>query len=162
MNRREELLDTLRRSFDGGAWHGPALSEVLADVSAEEARWKPAQHVHSIWEITLHVAGWANEVAARLGGRKPQEPDGGDWPECGCADNDGWEDAMQRVFAARDALLAAVRALGEEDLDRVIGSPDSSVGEGVSAYGTALGVAQHNAYHAGQIAVVKKQARAAY
>lgn len=160
MNRKDELLDTLKRSFDGDAWHGPSFREVLADVTAEEACWKPARQVHSIWEITLHAAGWANEVAARLGGREPREPDEGDWPEITCRDNDGWEDAMQKVYAARDALLAVIRELPDADLDTVIGSADAPLGTGFSKYGTALGVAQHNCYHAGQVAVLKKQARA--
>jgi uncharacterized damage-inducible protein DinB len=161
MNRKDELLDTLKRSFDGGAWHGPSLKEALADVSAEEAYWRPATHVHSIWEITLHVAGWASEVAARLGGRQPQEPDGGDWPAVRVRDNDAWEDALQNVFNARDHLLSAVREQSETDLDEVIGSLDAPLGTDFSKYGTALGVAQHNTYHAGQIAVLKKLAREA-
>lgn len=160
MNRKDELIDALTRSFDGDAWHGPALEEVLADVTAEEALWRPALHVHSIWEITLHVAGWANEVANRLTGAAPKEPEGGDWRERGNADNDGWEDAIQQVFSARDALLAEVRRQTEEDLDVMVETPGASEGTSFSRFGLILGVIQHNIYHAGQVAVLKKQARA--
>lgn len=157
MNRKDELIDALTRSFDGDAWHGPALEEVLADVTAEEAMWRPAQHVHSIWEITLHVAGWANEVASRLTGAAPKEPEGGDWRERGTADNDGWEDAIQQVFSARDTLMAVVRQQSDEELDAPAQTPG---GPAFSRFGLVLGVIQHNIYHAGQIALLKKQIRA--
>jgi uncharacterized damage-inducible protein DinB len=162
MTRKEELLDTLRRSFDGEAWHGPALEDAVADVTAEEAVWKPAQHVHSIWEITLHVAGWAGEVASRLAGGTPKEPELGDWPEIGKdEDDEGWQDAIQRVFNARDVVMAAARKLEDADLDITSGtSIDPPLGTGFSRAGLIEGLAQHNAYHAGQITLLKKLIRA--
>jgi len=161
MTHKEELLDALRRSFDGDAWHGPALQDVLADVNAEEALWKPARHVHSIWEITLHAAGWAREVASRLRGNAPAEPAGGDWREVGGnADEEGWQDAVQQVFEARDALLATVRDMAEADLDDTSGtSLEPAPGTGFSRAGLIAGITQHNAYHTGQIALLKKQVR---
>jgi uncharacterized damage-inducible protein DinB len=161
MTRKDELLDTLRRSFDGEAWHGPALADVLADVRAEEALWRPAMHVHSIWEITLHAAGWAAEVASRLKGGEPKEPETGDWPEPdSSAAEDGWQDAIQRVFNNRDVVLAAVRALDAADLDVMSGtSTDPPLGTGFSRAGLIEGLAQHNTYHAGQISLLKKMIR---
>ena len=161
MTRKEELFDTLRRSFDGEAWHGPALADALADVRAEEALWRPALHVHSIWEITLHVAGWALEVSSRLGGGQPKEPETGDWPEPDeSAGEDGWQDAVQRLFNSRDVALAAVRTLAEEELAVMSGtSIDPPLGTGFSRAGLIEGLAQHNTYHAGQISLLKKMIR---
>ena len=159
MTRKEELIDTLTRSFDGPAWHGPALADTLADVTAEEAMYRPAKSVHSIWELALHAAAWAGEVANRLDGNSPGEPAQGDWP---APDLDlGWEDAVQEVFSARDDLLAAVRDQSEEDLDRFVGTDeDPALGTGFTRYGMVVGLAQHNCYHGGQIAVLKKLIRA--
>src|ERR1035438_6262552 len=52
------LADQLRRAFDGSAWHGPALLELLEDVDAATAAAKPLLKVHSIWELVLHIAVW--------------------------------------------------------------------------------------------------------
>jgi hypothetical protein len=52
------IADQLRRAFDGSAWHGPALLELLEDVDAATAAAKPLAHVHSIWELVLHIAVW--------------------------------------------------------------------------------------------------------
>jgi uncharacterized damage-inducible protein DinB len=157
---RDELIDTLTRSFNGDAWHGPALADVLADVTAEEALYRPAQHVHSIWEITLHIAAWAREVAARLRAKAPGEPEGGDWREAEGMDNDAWEEAIQEVFSARDELIAAIREQSEDGLAIMIGTnPEPALATGFSRGASVLGVVQHNAYHGGQIAVLKKQIR---
>src|SRR5437764_6919973 len=56
MNEVERILDQLKRAFEGNAWHGPAVEEVLADVTAEQAAAKPIPDAHSIWELTLHIA----------------------------------------------------------------------------------------------------------
>jgi hypothetical protein len=42
------IADQLRRAFDGSAWHGPALLELLADVDAATAAARPLAHVQSI------------------------------------------------------------------------------------------------------------------
>lgn len=160
MTRKDELIDALRRSFDGDAWHGPALQDALADVTAEEALWRPARHVHSIWEITLHVAGWAQECANRLATGKAGEPAGGDWPDVGSeCDRDGWEDALQQLFHGRDVLLRAAQGLGDDALDGTEGTTSAAHAQPITRAGLLSGIAQHNAYHAGQISLLKKQAR---
>lgn len=162
MTRKEELLDTLRRSFDGEAWHGPALKDVLADVSADEATWRPAPGVHSIWEITLHATGWAREVASRLNGGESKEPAGGDWPEPASGKAAaGWQRAVQQLFKARDEVLHAARQLSDDDFDAMHGTViNSALGTGFSSAGLIEGAAQHNAYHGGQMALLKKMVRA--
>jgi len=52
------IAEQLRRAFEGDAWHGPALLELLQDVDAVTAAAKPLPDVHSIWELVLHVAVW--------------------------------------------------------------------------------------------------------
>lgn len=159
---RDELIDALERSFNGEAWHGPAVADALADVTAEEALYRPAADVHTIWEITLHIAAWAREVASRLRGREPGEPDGGDWREAEGLDNDAWEAAIQEVFSARDELIAEVRRQSDDDLATMIGSrPEPALATGFSRAASVLGVIQHNGYHGGQISLLKKLIRSA-
>src|SRR3984885_4824498 len=66
------LADQLRRAFDGSAWHGPALIELLQDVDAAAAAAKPLPEVHSIWELVLHIAAWDSAACVRLAGKKHQ------------------------------------------------------------------------------------------
>ena len=70
-----------------------------------------------------------------------------------------WEDAIERIVRSRDRLLSVVDGLSEEDLDKRIGqSHNAELATGFSYAGSIEGLAQHNAYHAGQIRVILKMA----
>src|SRR6202451_4878092 len=71
------IADQLRRAFDGSAWHGPALLELLADVDAVTAAATPLKDVHSIWGLALHIAVWDAAGSRRLAGEKTP-PEGGE------------------------------------------------------------------------------------
>lgn len=64
------IADQLRRAFEGDAWHGPALLELLQDVDSTTAAAKPLRNVHSIWELVLHIAVWDGAASRRLAGEK--------------------------------------------------------------------------------------------
>ena len=40
MNEIERIVDQLRRAFEGDAWSGPSVLELLAGVAAEQAAAK--------------------------------------------------------------------------------------------------------------------------
>ena len=52
------IADQLRRAFEGEAWHGDSLFEILKSVSAEQAAARPIKNGHTIWELVLHIAAW--------------------------------------------------------------------------------------------------------
>ena len=144
----------LKRASEGGAWHGPSLQELLADVSAEQAASKPLPGAHSIWEIVLHVAAWQSFVTRALEGEpmpaNPAEEE--NWPPVGDASEAAWRGAVESLGGGNKRLREAVRKLGEEDLDRIVAGREYSV------YFMLHGVIQHSLYHAGQIALLKKAA----
>ncbi|HEX2093072.1 MAG TPA: DinB family protein [Longimicrobiaceae bacterium] len=162
MDPIDALLDEIRRSVHGGAWHGPALGEALADASAAEAAARPLPGVHSIGEIALHAAGWMEEVAHRLAGGAPALPARGDWP-AGPEDEVGWERARGAVEAAHAALAAVLRDFPPGRLEEPVGGVeghDPPLGTGLPYAAMLHGVAQHNAYHAGQVILLKQALRA--
>ncbi len=163
--RLARVVETLRRSFDGGAWHGPSLGEALDGCSAADAAARPIPGAHSVWELTLHAAAWADEVAARAAGARPGLPRAGDWPPVPePADADAWRDARAALDAARDRVLAAVAAVAPERLDRPLPPPEpqhagvaaDALGTRDTLHGTLLGLAEHNAYHGGQIVLLRR------
>src|SRR5205823_2444016 len=64
----ERLLDQLNRAYGGEAWHGPALRELLEDVTEEEATAHPIAGVHSIIELVAHIGVTMDLVSTRLAG----------------------------------------------------------------------------------------------
>ncbi len=68
MSEASRIADQLRRAFDGDAWHGDSVLEILNGVTAAQAAARPITHAHSIWELVLHIAAWDGVVLRRLGG----------------------------------------------------------------------------------------------
>lgn len=144
------IADQLRRAFDGGAWHGPALIELLEDVDAATAAAKPLPKVHSIWELVLHIAVWDGAALRRLSGEKCQPTGLANFPVVSTPTEGGWRKAVAETRRTHDALVKTVATLPDSRLaDRV-------PGKRYAFYHMLHGVAQHELYHAGQIAILKK------
>ena len=150
MTETERILDQLKRAYQGGAWHGPSVRETLSGVPAEMAAARPISAAHSIWEVVLHIAAWEAAVGRRLKGDRAQLPSEEDWPRVIDTSEAAWGEAKKALEQSHDSLVAAVSGLDETKLDEPILAEMSSI------YVTLHGVIQHDLYHAGQIAILKK------
>jgi uncharacterized damage-inducible protein DinB len=140
----------LRRAFEGDAWHGPALLELLDDVDAATAAAKPLPDVHSIWELVLHVAAWDAVACRRLGGETVQLTGIANFPVVPKPTKAAWRKAVAQAKRMHAGLEKTVAGLTESRLrERVPGKK-------YDFYFMLHGVAQHELYHAGQIAILKK------
>ena len=156
------LREELRRSLHGPAWHGPALLELLSDVSPREAQERPLAGAHSIAELAFHLLAWMEEVTRRLSGAAPSLPARGDWP----ADDTALPtvEAVRLLRMAGETLDESLATFPAARLAELVGGAarDASVGTGVTYADLLHGLAQHNAYHGGQIAILKKALRDAH
>jgi uncharacterized damage-inducible protein DinB len=144
------IAELLERAFDGGAWHGPALLELLEDVNAATAAAKPLPEVHTIWELVLHIAVWDGVALRRLSGEKSQPTGDLNFPPIPKPTEAAWRKAIEAAKRTHNTLVKTVAAL-----------PDSRLGDRVPGkrydfYHMLHGIAQHELYHAGQIAILKK------
>jgi uncharacterized damage-inducible protein DinB len=144
------IAELLRRAFDGSAWHGPALLEILEDVDAGTAVAKPLPNVHSIWELVLHIAVWDAVALRRLSGVKSQPTGTKNFPPARKPTQAAWRAAVAATKSTHTTLVKTVAALSDSRLlDRV-------PGKRYDFYHMLHGIAQHELYHAGQIAILKK------
>lgn len=144
------IQDQLRRAVMGGAWHGAALDEILADLSAEEASARPIPGAHTPWEIVRHIGAWLEAVNRRLEGEAVELEGDSDWPPVGEEGEAAWAAAKARVDAAVGVLQAAIGRMEDADLGRTV------PGKEFDRYFMLHGVIQHTLYHAGQIVILKK------
>jgi hypothetical protein len=148
VNRLEEQL---RRALEGEAWHGPSVLESLAGVSALQAASHPIAGAHSIWELVLHLSSDYDLVLRRLAGDGRPLTAGEDWPACPAPTGENWQQTVQELKLLNKKLRQAMRDFPVERLD------DPLVPEVPhTAYTQFIGVTQHNLYHAGQIALLKR------
>ena len=158
----DALLDQIRRTHAGDPWYGSPRTRFLQDLTADEAAAHPVPGGFSVWELVLHMTGWTNEVRRRLAGNAPGEPQEGDWPAVGDPTEARWKRALSRLDEAHAALVADLARLDDSDLARPVGEQrDPALGTGVTVGGMLVGIAQHDAYHTGQLALLRKALAAA-
>ncbi len=156
MTEIERIIDELQREHTGEPWHGSPLRQILKGLAAADAAARPVADGHSIWELVLHMTGWKNEVRKRLSGAPASDPEGGDWPPAGDTTDDRWRQALAALERAHTELVAAIRQVPESKLPEPTNDPRAAGGTGVSYYVLLHGIVQHDVYHAGQIALLKK------
>lgn len=153
MSESRRIADQLRRAFDGEAWHGPSVLELLKDVNAQQASHHSAKNVHSIWEIVRHIQVWDNAAIFRMAGKVTQPTGDADWPPVTDTSKEAWKKTVADLTRTHNELVKQVEAWPEKRLtERVPGKEP----EFYNFYYMLHGIAQHDLYHAGQIAILKK------
>jgi hypothetical protein len=155
----DPTMDLLRWNLQPGmgrrSWHGgPTPAGALRAVTAVEAAWRPTPRRRSIWELTLHIAYWKYTVRRHLespaGPRFPRSP--ANFPGLpDRVDEAAWAEDVALLRSEHNRLVAAVSALSGRRLGDVPpGGRRWTYGELV------LGIAAHDAYHTGQIQLLKR------
>jgi uncharacterized damage-inducible protein DinB len=151
------LVDQLERDHSGEPWHGSPVLAQLEGLTAEQAARPGPGGAHSIWEIVLHMTAWKEEVARRATGAPAAAPPQGDWPAVGAKTLEAWRQAVADLTRAHEGLISVVRGLTDDALWQPTNDPRSrETGQGVTVYELLHGLVQHDAYHSGQIALVRK------
>ena len=154
MTEIERISDQFQRAFEGNAWHGPSVLELLEGVSAAQAAVRPVPSAHSIWQLTQHIEAWERACLRRLKGDPAQLTDEEDWAAIPDTGESAWQKTKDQLIETHRQLLQEIATLKDSDLDKPIienaSTPFSTI------YRTLHGGVQHDLYHAGQIAILKK------
>jgi len=153
MTETVRLADQIRRAFEGNAWHGDSLGELLADVNAKTAATRPIKNAHTIWELLLHIAAWDDAVRRRTGGTAVTLSDEQNFPPVKDTSEAAWRQAIEFAKNTHNELIKAVAAFPDSRLHgQVPGKTESYY----NYFYMFSGIVQHELYHAGQIALLKK------
>lgn len=150
MSEAARMAEQMRRVMVGGAWHGPSLLESLDGLEAAFAVAYPIPGAHSVWELVAHIDVVQKLLAARLRGENPSPTEEDFFPPVADSSEAAWKSALARLRTQEDELTLAVAALSDERL------ADPITPGGSTVYETFHGHAQHNAFHTGQIRLLRK------
>jgi uncharacterized damage-inducible protein DinB len=154
---RASIVEQLTATQDGDPWFGSSARTLLAGLTPADAAAHPIPGAHSIWMLVLHMTAWKREVRRRLGGGVPALPADGDWPAVSEISDAAWQRAQEDLAAAHAEIVEAIRSLPPHGWERPIGDlRDPALGTGVEVSGMIVGLAQHDAYHIGQIALTRR------
>lgn len=160
MSLRATLREHLLNIWTGEPWHGSSSKKILEDITAVEAAAHPLPGAQSIWEATLHMVAWTEEATSRLGGGASKDPVRGDWPKATDTSPGAWSATTDALRAARYALLDALEKSQEEDLFMLVAKPAGQPeGRKFTRAEVVAGLVEHEVYHLGQIAMLKKALR---
>lgn len=142
---RAILTAAVEEAYDRKAWHGPTLRGALRGLNANQAFWRPADGRHNIWELVLHCAYWKYVVRRRLlGDRATKFPRAGQnfLPSPELPTEAAWRDDLVLLGETHRGLLDALASLPNAALEKKAR--------------TIYGIAAHDAYHTGQIQLLKR------
>ena len=151
MTETERIIDQLERAQHGDAWHGPSLRELLEGVTAAQAAAHPIPQAHSIWELVNHIIAWEQIALRRLRGELLVAiTDEMSFPPIADTGAPTWQAALRALDESNQSLRDAIRRIGDVQLNATVpGTPYTN-------YVLLHGVIQHDLYHAGQIALLRK------
>jgi uncharacterized damage-inducible protein DinB len=144
----ERIALELQLVYEGPSWLGPSVKHLLSNVGEGQAKRKPITEAHSIQELVLHMAAWLRIARERLSATELRDAsDDENWP----AATMPWSDALSSLDVECSKLQKAIRVFPDDRLDE-----PAPAAEPQTFYVLLHGVIQHTAYHAGQIAMLKK------
>lgn len=151
MTETHRINSLLKRAFQGPAWHGPSLRELLEGVTAEQALAHPIPGAHTIWELVNHVIAWEQISKRRLEGDSANDvPDEVNFPPVADTGEHAWQTTLESLAASNQSLRESIKRIDDVKLEEM------AAGQNYSNYAMLHGVIQHDLYHAGQIALLKK------
>jgi uncharacterized damage-inducible protein DinB len=154
MNPIDRLLKQYDAILTGAPWHGDAIWSILDGISPEAAAARPLPNAHTIWEIVMHMIFWEYVGAKRLHGERAglveTEVEGLNFPPMPAATKENWKKTLDDFRTSNQTFRGALAALDAAKLDQLTAAGKRTY------YGEAHGVMEHDVYHAGQIAVLKK------
>lgn len=138
-------------------WYGASVLEVIQDIDHEMAVAHVPGSTMTIARLIAHVISWRYFVIEKL--KENADFDivmntEEDWPEVMINDDDDWQGLLYELEVSQTQLIAALSSMDEDmRLDHTVPGKDYN-------YQYLLtGITQHDVYHLGQIALIKKMMR---
>jgi hypothetical protein len=111
--------------------------------------------LHTIGELAGHVGVWADIARRRLAGEHVLPRPGENFASLDTSSPARWQAAIAQLHERHRSLARAAAAMTPERLDAIMPGHDHSAAE------MLYGIAEHAAYHGGQIALLRNLIRAA-
>jgi uncharacterized damage-inducible protein DinB len=138
---RSSLLEQLRTTHDQQDWFVP-VKPAIEGVTAAQAVWKPQGGDHSIGQLANHLLFWNSQNLAKFKGVAAPKFDGNNDETFNAFDQAKWDQVRKDL----DRVLT--------ELEKLVASADEKT---LQSWAPTLGrIATHNAYHTGQILVLRK------
>ncbi len=150
MTELQKIVQLFTDLQQGECWIGVNLKSALAGVNADTAAFKRNGSGNNIWQLVNHLIYWRKTVMIRLSG-KNERPDQTDFYFPEKRTEALWLATISDFEKLSVDFINAIKAFDETQLDT------ASPKEGQTYYQLLMGCLQHDAYHMGQMVLLKKK-----
>lgn len=145
MNRTDLLVKVLDSTYDKESWYAP-FKDAIEGLTAQQASWKPSgEATKSIWENVNHLIYYKERLLANMEGREWKNPLDGDQTFSlteQSGDEKEWRKVVERAEIAQRNLRGILSKTSAEKFDPLEEK--------------LLDIMLHDAYHTGQIMLIRK------
>lgn len=149
----QQLIQQLKESYQGDPWFGRNMQTILSEINAERAVQKPANNQHSILDLLYHIINWRQFTINRLQGSLKNDLhyfEQHDWQQLNHSDKTLWGKGLQELESSQQNLLEVLSNMNDEQLNEPVKERSYTNRSLIN------GIIQHDIYHLGQIAYIKK------
>ena len=148
MKENQRLKKLLEDHFNGDPWIDVQILASLDNLKAGDAA-KNIHGLNSIWQILHHMTCWRETLLERIGGKKIPSAPGNYFIEIEDISANAWLAAIKRLKDSQNKLALY--------LSNEIKDPDTKpAGSSYSIYELVQAILQHDAYHLGQVVLIRK------
>lgn len=153
MNKEtQSIVKSFESTLSGQPWFGRAVYEILQEVNESKANIKPNGSDHSMIVLLWHMNTWAEFVLGSLENKTADEMkaiEANDWREID-PDNHTWEKGIEQLKSTHNKIVEILSKKEDSFLSEIVPTRKFNFRFMLN------GLIQHNTYHLGQVAYVKK------
>ena len=147
-----QIAEQLRDAYEGEPWFGRSIGDILNEIDEAIVFEKPTNQ-HSILELLWHMITWKEFTLSRL--RNDDELpikyfEENDWRMLDHSDKNLWQQGLQKFSKLHNELIEITRQQNDELLSQRVSDRKYNFRK------LLYGIVQHDIYHLGQIAYIKK------
>lgn len=139
---RSVLLDELHNTHDKSNWF-VCGNVALANLTPQQAGWSDGKGNHSVGQLAYHIVFWNKQSLAKFRGETPEKFSGNNNDTFTKFDAKQWSDLVHQFDQEMTDLEKIVENASDDQLAKM--AP------------TIANISLHNAYHIGEIVMVRKE-----
>ena len=149
MDELSRLKKLFTDHYNGNPWLDINIVDTLNELTASQAARKIGDF-NSIWQIVQHLVAWRETNLVRIQGEMVPAPANNFMEEIQDTTEAAWEQLLERLQQSQQMILAYFENADTASFDTIY-KPNQH-----SYYEHLQGILQHDAYHLGQIVLLKK------
>ncbi len=148
-----EFIRKYEKVYSGGPWYGDPITKIMKEIYPQAAFIKAGDKTHTIAELTAHIIGWREFALSRLEGNnyfKISQKETFNWKRFDKNEKTAWKSLLKELDKNQKKIISILGKKNDEFLDMPV------PGRKYKMKFLIEGIIQHDIYHLGQIAMLKK------